>query len=147
MSTKKILAALDFSKFSPAVATFAADFARRYDADLTFLHVADEPNRMFPEGFVAVQPARAMELFNLLELGLGDAKKEALSLGVKTVHTMLVKGVPHAEITEMAKSKGFDTIIVGTHSRQGMVHAVMGSVAEKIVRHAPCTVITVREQG
>ena len=45
------------------------------------------------------------------------------------------------------KSKGFDTIIVGTHSRQGMVHAVMGSVAEKIVRHAPCTVITVREQG
>ena len=145
MTNKKILAALDLSKFSPSVVTYAADFARRYDASLTFLHVADELNRVFPEGFVAVQPARTGELLNLIEMGLSDAKKDAIKAGVKTVGTMLMRGVPHAEITELAKTEGFDTIIIGTHGRTGLLHAVMGSVAEKIVRYAHCTVITVRE--
>lgn len=141
---KKILAALDFSKFSPPVVSYAAELAKRFDASLTLLHVADEPNRVFPEGFVAVMPARTTELLNLLEMGLSDAKKEALARGVQHVTTMLVKGVPYSEIVTIAKENAIDTIVVGTHSRHGLVHTLLGSVAEKVVRNAPCTVITVR---
>ncbi|MCC6807490.1 MAG: universal stress protein [Deltaproteobacteria bacterium] len=147
MTTKKILAALDFSKFSQEVVNFAADFARRYDASLTLLHVADEPNRVFPEGFVAIMPARTTELLNLLEMALADAKKEAIAAGATNVSTMLVKGVPFAEIAQIAQDKAYDTIIVGTHGRTGLMHALLGSVAEKVVRSAPCTVITVRDRA
>jgi nucleotide-binding universal stress UspA family protein len=55
----------------------------------------------------------------------------------------VLSGTPHAEIVRFAKEQEFDLIVMGTHGRGFVAHAVVGSVAEKVVRHAPCPVLTV----
>jgi nucleotide-binding universal stress UspA family protein len=139
----RILAALDFSKFSPAVVEAAADLAKRYDAALTLLHVVDEPNRFFPEGFIptATTPENLM---NLVEMALADAKQDAVQAGVRRVSTAILKGVPFVEIVSTAQAGAFDVVVMATHGRTGVAHAIMGSVAERVARKAPCSVLVVR---
>lgn len=60
------------------------------------------------------------------------------------VQTAVRPGVPHQEITDYAKEANIDLIVLGTHGHTGLVHMLMGSVAEKVVRLAPCPVLTVR---
>jgi nucleotide-binding universal stress UspA family protein len=57
------------------------------------------------------------------------------------------QGLPHEEIVRCARERGIDLIVMGTHGRRGVVHALLGSVAEKVVRNAPCPVLTVRERS
>jgi nucleotide-binding universal stress UspA family protein len=60
------------------------------------------------------------------------------------VTSQVVNGAPYATILAMAKEGNFDLIAMGTHGRTGVAHLVLGSVAERIVRHSPCAVLTVR---
>jgi nucleotide-binding universal stress UspA family protein len=64
-----------------------------------------------------------------------------------TVDTIIVQGTPFREIVEVAKTKQVDLIIMGTHGRTGMTHLLMGSVAERVVRLAPCPVMVTREKA
>jgi nucleotide-binding universal stress UspA family protein len=70
-----------------------------------------------------------------------------VSAKVKDVETMVVRGVPFAEIIKTAKNKNADLIVIGTHGRTGIDHMLFGSTAEKVVRKAPCPVLTVRIAG
>jgi len=60
------------------------------------------------------------------------------------VETIVIEGVPFAEIIKKAREYKVDLIVLGTHGRTGLSHAIMGSVAEKVVRKAPCPVLTIR---
>jgi nucleotide-binding universal stress UspA family protein len=64
-----------------------------------------------------------------------------------TVDTVLVRGTPFREIVEIAQTQQVDLIIMGTHGRTGMAHLLMGSVAERVVRLAPCPVMVTREKA
>jgi nucleotide-binding universal stress UspA family protein len=76
---------------------------------------------------------------------LAKSKTEAQQLGVKEVATRLLTGVPWDEIVSAARSdSAVDLIVIGTHGRTGLAHVLLGSVAEKVVRHAPCPVLVVR---
>ena len=67
--------------------------------------------------------------------------------GVKEVQSRVGIGNPAHEIVDLAELGHFDLIVMGTHGRSGFAHAVMGSVAEKVVRRAKCPVLTAREHG
>ena len=76
--------------------------------------------------------------------GLAEAARRVAAAGALDVVTVLCEGSPYDEILAHAREGRFDLIVMGTHGRTGLEHMLMGSVAEKVVRTAPCPVLTVR---
>jgi nucleotide-binding universal stress UspA family protein len=143
---RKILVPVDFSEPSREALRFACDLARRYEAQVTLLHAYQLPGYAFPEGYLVAGPASVNDLLGLVDKALAEARREAEAEGVK-VETRAVMGVAFAEIVRAAREGGFDLVVMGTHGRTGLKHALLGSVAEKVVRKAPCPVLTVRPSG
>jgi len=81
------------------------------------------------------------------EMGLSDWAEEAKALGAKRVSAVAVDGVAWDIVCRLAADERSDLIVMGTHGRTGLRHALLGSVAEKVVRHAPCTVLIVRPRA
>ena len=90
-----------------------------------------------------------MSLGNLMETWESDAQKrlDGLDLGDVGGKRVTKVGQPHAEIIHHANSQNVDLIVIGTHGRGAIEHMLLGSVAEKVVRTAPCPVLTVRQQS
>ena len=126
---RKVFCPVDFSDESRAALRVAADLARRVGAELTLFH-AESADSMLQ---AAATPAGR----------LGEWKREAERLGVERVATASASGQPATTIVEAAMSGGFDLVVMGTHGRTGFRHALMGSVAEKVVRMSPVPVLTV----
>jgi nucleotide-binding universal stress UspA family protein len=84
------------------------------------------------------------QLVAAAERGIAACKRRATEWGAPRVDTRVAQGVPCDRIVHMAKDDGFDLIVIGTHGRTGLTHALLGSVAEKVVRHAPGAVLVVR---
>lgn len=145
MTIRKILVPIDFSAHSREAQKWAADLARRYDATLTLLHVYQPISYALPEGYVLPSANLLADLEVSLGRALDEAKKE-LEQDVR-VDTALVQGVPFAEIVRFAREGSYDLIALSTHGRTGLRHALLGSVAEKVVRKASCPVLTVRPHG
>jgi nucleotide-binding universal stress UspA family protein len=142
---KKILVPIDFSRHSERAAQLAAELVGKFGAQVTLLHVYNIPTYPLPEGFVLASPQTVVELMERINDEVKRAKAGLLARGVTAVDTLLVEGSAHAEIVRVARQKGFDLIVMGTHGRTGFQHAFMGSVAEKVVRKASCPVLTVRD--
>jgi universal stress protein A len=144
-SFHKILVPLDFSDHSERAVQIAAELARRYDAPLTLFHVYELVPYAAPEGHALYTPPPPVAgLFDEYERRLAEVKERALKAGAVEVQTLLREGFVALQITELAREAHFDLIVMGTHGRQGISHLLMGSVAEKVVRTAPCPVLTVR---
>jgi nucleotide-binding universal stress UspA family protein len=142
ISMHTILVAVDFSKESILAARFAVSLAQEYKARLYVLHVMEAPNpsiRAYVETFDEFRHQMqdsAME--DLIQL-IPKAAKENIQ-----VEEILEIGHPHQVIVEKAEELDVDTLVVGTHGRTGLSHVLVGSVAERVVRHAPCPVFVVR---
>ena len=145
----KILVPTDFSVHSDNALRFGCALAERFGAELHVLHVFEDPiERAKEDGFTSVindELQRAQETFKdgtnkkLEKLpGLEWQKK------INTVREMRA-GYPYVEIIQYAKQSFIDLIVMGTHGRTGIPHLLLGSVAEKVVRNAPCSVLTVRD--
>jgi nucleotide-binding universal stress UspA family protein len=140
---KKILVPVDFSRHSAEAIRFAGDLSRRYDAVVQLVHVYQPVNYTLPEGIVFFTPAQLTSLLDALEKLLAASRNDAEVAGAPHVETKLLQGLPSSEIVSHAREGGFDLIVMGTHGRTGVRHAIMGSVAERVVRRAPCPVLTV----
>ena len=93
-------------------------------------------------------PELLADLVRAARAKLDDMKTAAASKGLRlttTVLTTVATGEPADSICDYAITEKFDLIVMGTHGRRGLSHALMGSVAERVVRKAPCPVLTVRE--
>jgi nucleotide-binding universal stress UspA family protein len=138
---RKILIAVDFSPHSDHALAVALDLAKQFGAAASIIHVR-EPIVWAPGLGVALD-AQA----NAARRGLGDLLTDAAAkgreAGVTQIETQLIDGVPFKEITRYARAGHFDLIVLGTHGRRGFDHALMGSVAERVARAAPCAVLTV----
>ena len=142
---KSILVPLDFSQPSMKALDHAVSLARQFKAKLTLLHVV-EP--VATPDFAASFPL-AMEDDELM----ASAKKE-LEGSIKTariprgmVEKVLVRfGRSFHEIAGAARSRKVDLIIISTHGYTGLKHALLGSTTERVVRHAPCPVLVVRQR-
>jgi nucleotide-binding universal stress UspA family protein len=140
---KKILCPVDFSTTSRAAAHAATELAVSLDAELTLLHTYELPGFALPEGVVYASPSAARELLDEITRALGEWKQEAEERGAKQVKIETAIGPPAEQIV-LEAGKGYDVIVIGTHGRTGLSHLLMGSVAERVVRKAPCPVLTVR---
>lgn len=140
----RILVPVDFSTQSAQAVRTAADLARRYEASLTLVHVYDPIAYALPEGYVVFAPSQLDKMFAAFEKQLAAAKQNALEAGAPRVDTRLLQGFVTAEIVDFASRAEADLIVMGTHGRRGVSHVVLGSVAERVVRMAPCAVLTVK---
>jgi nucleotide-binding universal stress UspA family protein len=141
----RILVPTDFSKHSDNAVKYAAAFAEKFAAELHFLHVVQDMAVFIPEA-VLMTPAMTppVEQFrSAARAALEKVMKDHNLTGLK-VTTEIAEGVPFAEIVRAARDKDVDLIVMGTHGRTGLAHMLLGSVAEKVVRKAPCPVLTVR---
>ncbi len=141
---RKILVATDFSEPSDAARRMAVELARRLGAELEIVHVEEPlPAYAFAEGPLPDLPRLQEEVRSWAERELEQQAKEARDAGVPVTTAILV-GTPANAIVETARTDGADLIVVGSHGRTGLERVLLGSVAERIVRNAPCPVLTVR---
>jgi nucleotide-binding universal stress UspA family protein len=142
---KRILLASDFSENSRRATEFACGLAEKFGAELHLLHVCPHAAAMLPEVSgnedAAGNYEHAAEQAALQQLeGLLDPAWSAGRSIVRATRT----GLPVAEIVRYARESAVDLIVLGTHGRTGLAHLLMGSVAENVVRHAACPVLTIR---
>ena len=139
MNIKKILFSTDFSHTGDAALAMATALARDSGATILIVHV-EEPPAAYGNG----------EMY----YGMMETATEELKIMLKDVvpkdpnvafEHRLISGDPATAISRLAESEGVDMIILGTHGRTGLMRAVMGSVAEAIVRHAACPVLTFKQ--
>lgn len=147
MQIKTILYPTDFSKGARAALDHALSLAGDYSAKLILLHVVEDIP--IAEWYIpsAISLADLME--DLRKSSWQEINKwaEEVSTQVKDVEKIVVNGVPFVEIIRTAREKNVDLIVIGTHGRAGIDHMIFGSTAEKVVRKAPCPVLTVRMGG
>src|SRR5262245_28532006 len=142
---KQILVPTDFSKHSQVALTYSSAFAEKFGAEMHLLHVVQDLALFIPD-MVTVTPPLApnVEQLTAAVRAAFDRLVAENQLARFKVVREVREGAPFYEIIRYAKEKDVDLIIMGTHGHSGLVHVLMGSVAEKVVRKAPCPVLTVR---
>ena len=143
MSWTKILCPVDFSDGSRRSLDTAVKLANDSKAELVLANVLALPVYYIVEP-VAYPTNFLAQLATAAETALAEWKADAVARGAQRVSTTLLRGDAAHEIVEGAKREGCDLIIIGTHGRTGIKHVLLGSVAEKVVRHATCPVLVVR---
>jgi len=145
-SIQRILLPVDFSAPSIAAMHYGLDLARSLGAKATLLHVYGLPNYVLPDGTALLANAEAIvkiteaadrELKGLI----ADAEKHEDKV---PLDTKLVEGDPAREIIRIAGDEKYDLVVMGTHGRGFLERVLLGSVAERVVRKAPCPVLTLR---
>lgn len=141
---KKILVPTDFSESARHALTYAISFAREYSAEVTLLHVVEDVAVSYASDLFPIPMA---EVFNEIS---AHARKELAALAAEVraraveVREVVVQGKPAAEILRVAREETFDMIILGTHGKGVLDQALFGSTTERVVRKAPCPVLTCR---
>lgn len=142
---KKILHPTDFSECSQQALKYAVSFAREYEAKLVLVHVVNE--QVLSEGLSLARVAApealgqemAAEAARQLKTLLPADERKGLDLEMLILH-----GMPFLEIIRYAKDHDVDLIVIGSTGRSGLEQIIFGSTADKIVRKAPCPVLSVR---
>ncbi len=147
LNWKKLCCPVDFSPNSESTLRVAAALARELGADLTLLHVRTIPGSSIPEGLLEPTAESAGDVSGPADRQLAPWKAMAETLGAARVESATSIGDPAQEITTFARRGGFDAIVIGTHGRTGLKHMVLGSVAENVVRTAPCVVLSVTPEA
>ena len=145
MEIKTILVPCDFSEYAEHAFTWALGLAEGQGAKVVVMHAAPLFSHLaYPESVYVVDLAKMEE-----EL-IADAEKRLQEFVAKkgtstvTVETRAVLGDPFWEICQAAEREHADLIVMGSHGRTGLAHVLLGSVAERVVRHAPCPVLVAR---
>jgi nucleotide-binding universal stress UspA family protein len=149
MNIRTILYPTDFSPCAQLAFAHAADLARRNDATLHLVHVVAlhsdlpyDPMFYVPAADVAYARAEADA-----QAGLAELSRSPAAGGLTTVTAVLRAGAAAPAILEYAQRHDIDLIVMGTHGRRGAVRLLLGSIAEEVLRHSACPVLTLREDG
>jgi nucleotide-binding universal stress UspA family protein len=145
MEFHRILAPTDFSGYSTQAVLYARELAQTFAATLVLLHVVEPP--AYPiEGLPPSELGGSL-LGDLEQLAAKELAHVLMDEAEIKVGRRVVVGVPYREIINVAEAEKVDLIVMATHGRTGLSHLVMGSVAERVVRMAPCPVLTIRPTG
>ncbi len=145
-SIKKIILATDFSDISKDASSHALQLARTYKAKLKALHVFDINAWSIPSHDYLATDAVVEGLEEAIQRGKNALKELAESFDLE-VETIFTEGDPGHEIVRVAEELNADLIVLGTHGYSGWKRFTIGSVAELVVRHAPCAVLTIKPKG
>jgi nucleotide-binding universal stress UspA family protein len=144
MDIRHILAPTDFSEYANRAVAAAIELAQAFGGKLTILHVVEPPSYLVdshasshhgPLLLKAMEEQAGQELARLLT--------QLPAAQVEITRRVMV-GVPYQQILACASAEPVDLIVIATHGRTGLRHLVLGSVAERVVRLAPCPVLTIR---
>jgi nucleotide-binding universal stress UspA family protein len=141
----RILVPTDFSMSSENALRYGMAFAERFGAELHLLHVVQDLTWFVPEA-ILVAPAAMPPLEQFVTAAQTALERviKGLNLPGIKVQPVVREGTPYDAIVRYAKETDVDLIVMGTHGHTGLAHVFLGSVAEKVVRRAPCPVLTVR---
>src|SRR4051812_5258350 len=146
IALKRILVATDFGEAAEVALNYGREFARMFGATLEVVHVCDSVAARgfgvdgFVPDFAALQREVEVAANTQLDALLTDEDRTAL----KAKPVLRTSASPALAIVEYAMESRADLILMGTHGRGAMAHLLMGSVAERVVRLAPCPVLTLR---
>lgn len=145
ISIRRVLVPTDFSEHSLPSVRYGAGLAEKFGAELILLHVIQDLALVMPDA-VMPTPIPLPDLENLTESARSAlaALVEREQLGRFHPRMEIRFGSPSAEIVAAAEELQVDLLCLSTHGRSGLSHLLLGSVAEKVIRHAPCPVLTVR---
>lgn len=138
-----ILVPTDFSEYSKQALSYAEMLAKPFEAKIVLIHVIDTVSYVVSESVqwtTDVSTRVQASVQPMLDGLVRDAQKRGV-----VAESRLSQGVPYDQIVKTAENVNADLIVMGTHGRTGMSHVLLGSVAERVVRLAPCPVLTVRE--
>jgi nucleotide-binding universal stress UspA family protein len=146
IALKQILVATDFGEASDVALRYGQTLAKHFDAHLHVLHVAQNAsfNAVGPDAYVALSPGIQEEVEAAAKQQLAERVIDSDRSGPPTTAVVETATSPVFAILNYAKRNRIDLIVMGTHGRGPMAHLLMGSVAERVVRLAPCPVLTVR---
>jgi nucleotide-binding universal stress UspA family protein len=145
LNIKKILVPIDFSEYSKNALKYAQEFSKYFGAEIVLIYVV-EP-MLYPPDFSMGQiamPTIDIELDKRAKEELEKLAKNEIASDIKT-EIIIKTGKPFVEIIQTASDLDVDLIIIATHGHSGVEHILFGSTAEKVVRKAPCPVLTLRE--
>jgi universal stress protein A len=143
MSIKHILVPVDFSEGTPSSIACALELAGKFSALITLYHVVQ---LMHPVGLEPVFTYEK-EVKSVEDAAEKQLRKLAGSIApMAEVETAMEAGVPWDKIVKYADKHGVNLIVMATHGRSGLTRLMLGSVAERVVQHAPCCVLVVREK-
>jgi nucleotide-binding universal stress UspA family protein len=147
MEIRHILAPVDFSEYSKSAVEMALGLAKTFGAKLSLLHVVEPPP--YPiEGYApsALEASLLGDLERQAAQELARLLPNAAAAGVEVARHVVV-GSAYRKIIETAEAEHVDLIVMATAGRTGFSRLVLGSVAERVVRTAPCPVLTIRPHG
>lgn len=136
----RILFATDGSQGSATAEAYACALAQSWGASLTVMSVLEFPPGMNPD--YAVNRLYLDELMKEVTTKLVDLKVRAVALGI-SAQSRIATGIPSEEVLAVARAEETELIVVGTRGKTGLEHVLLGSTAERIIRMAPCPVLTV----
>ncbi|MFN0152715.1 MAG: universal stress protein [bacterium] len=144
ITLSKILCPVDFSEYSKHALTYAVALAAQFRAKLTLVHVI-EPIHL-PADIALGAPGILHFEDGLVERARArlDSLVDVATLAELSVETRVLEGVAFAEIVKFAREENTDLIVLATHGQSGIAQLLLGSTAEKVVRKAPCPVLTVK---
>ena len=148
ITLKNILVATDFSEPSDAALTYGRALARNFEATLHVLHVVGNVSTAVygAEAYFAAVPQLQQEIEDVARTRLDELLIDNDEQPLPTRRVLITSHAPALAIVDYAKRERIDLIVTGTHGRGAVAHFLMGSVAERVVRTAPCPVLTVRHR-
>jgi nucleotide-binding universal stress UspA family protein len=144
MKVERILYATDFSEGASHALPYAVDMAKRYNAKLYILHVVYDFTKATGIHVPHISHDELYKELNQWALKEMDNCCTEEIRGFQNVEKVVLKGIPYDEIINFANDNKIDIIVIGTYGRSGLERIIFGSTAERVVRRAPCAVITVR---
>jgi universal stress protein A len=146
VSIQKIVVPTDFSEVSLKAMDYAIAFARQFAAEVLIVHVLDDVPVAGEDAIVSLGETGLPKVRERAERRLAEMANAKRAENLK-VETALRSGSAPQEIIETAKEHQADLIILATHGRRGIKRFFLGSTTERVVRHACCPVLVVREKG
>ena len=145
MKIEQILFPTDFSKGSYHAMPYAVDFSRHYNAKLYILHIIYDFTKAMYSHIPHISSDKMLDdITAWAENEIDNCCIEQIR-GLSKVEKLVLKGIPYEEIVKFAKDNKIDIIVMGTYGRVGLDKLIFGSTAERVVRKAPCPVLTVRQ--
>ncbi len=144
MKVEKILFPTDFSEGSFHALPFAVDLSKHYNSKLYILHVIYDIAKATDSHIPHVSSDELYKEMSAWAQGEIESCCIEEIRGLPNVEKVVLKGIPYEEVIKFAEKQKIDMIVMGTYGRKGLERFLFGSTAERVVRRAPCPVMTVR---
>lgn len=141
---KNILLPTDFSKTSFSAAPYAIELAEKYGAKIHLIHVQEKTPPILAIRSLDVSEEKIIKMLDEEALAaLDNVYNQVTEKGFTNVVPVLKKGIDYQEIVDYSSRESIDLVVIATHGRTGILHTLLGSVAEKVIRYCKCPVLVI----